>query len=112
LAQGVAEVGHFKREDEGVDLQDQGISDVGAVQVALNGVETMLRSDGYGLRIEKQADMLTLIIHALPSACEECLVPKSMMSSVIGSALAKADLHVGQFELVYPTDDKYQPTKK
>lgn len=91
-----------------MDQRDVGIDDVGTVQVALNGVETMLRSDGYELRIEKQAETLTVIIDAQPDACEECLVPKSMMSSFISSALEKADLHVGTFELIYPTDEEPQ----
>lgn len=71
---------------------------------ALTGLREGLQADGYDLVVEDHADdLLALRVVALDNACEDCLVPKDLMESVILDALPD-DLGVRQVSLRYPTD--------
>ncbi|TDV57731.1 hypothetical protein [Actinophytocola oryzae] len=71
---------------------------------ALAGLREGLQSDGYDLVVEDRRDeVLELRVVATPEACDECLVPKDLMASVIMDSLP-ADLGVRQVALRYPTD--------
>lgn len=75
------------------------------VESALVDLSEALDADGYALALEVGApDRLRVRIVAGPQACEDCLIPKSMMQSMIGNALQSAGLGVTSFELEYPVE--------
>ncbi|HMG41319.1 MAG TPA: hypothetical protein VK611_08315 [Acidimicrobiales bacterium] len=75
------------------------------LRTALGTIESMLDADGYGLTVDQpDPGSVQLTIDARPDACEDCLVPKPLMSSIIQSTLETAGLGGLAIELVYPTD--------
>lgn len=66
---------------------------------SLAGIRTALNADGYELALDDD-DPVVIRIVAGPEACEECLVPKPLMSSMI-EAVAPAGT---AWRLQYPTD--------
>ncbi|MEQ3549554.1 hypothetical protein WIS52_03635 [Pseudonocardia nematodicida] len=54
---------------------------------ALDGLRSTLAADDYTLDVAETGDGLEARITAGPDACADCLVPKDMMRSVLGSAL-------------------------
>jgi hypothetical protein len=74
------------------------------VEAAVEITRTMLKEDGYDVRLEGyDPGELRLEIVAGPQACEECLVPKEILSSIIEANLP-ADLSGTRVTLTYPTD--------
>jgi hypothetical protein len=75
---------------------------------ALADVARMLESDGFSLLIEETETRLTVSVTAGPDACDECLVPKGVLSGIISSRLADASAAAGssarELVIVYPTD--------
>jgi hypothetical protein len=60
-----------------------------------------LEADGYHMAIEEADAKLSVIITAGPDACEDCLVPKDLMRSMLGSELGvDAEL----IDITYPAD--------
>ena len=60
-----------------------------------------LEADGYHLAIEELDSRLAVTITAGPDACEDCLVPKDLMRSMLGSELGvDAEL----IDITYPAD--------
>jgi hypothetical protein len=71
---------------------------------ALAGLRQAFAADGYDLQVEDIADGVARIrIVAGPDACEDCLVPKTIMSGLMQTSLAGVP-EVKQVELIYPTD--------
>jgi len=59
-----------------------------AVESAVEVTRTMLAQDGYDVRLERALPgELHLTIIAGPEACEECLVPKEILSGIIEANL-------------------------
>jgi hypothetical protein len=75
-----------------------------AVTAALAPLRDMLALDGYGLSLTERGDELVARITAGPEACEDCLVPKTIMAAHIERALLEALLEVPSVRLVYPTE--------
>ncbi len=73
------------------------------VRSALEPVAMSLKADGYGLQVHTDGMTIHIAIAAFPDACEECLVPKPLMKSIITSTLEGAGL-TGSIELVYPNE--------
>jgi len=71
---------------------------------ALEPVSSALAADGYVLSARFEEDALTVRIAAGPDACEDCLIPKSLMARMIGSALADAGVAAGRVDLTYPDE--------
>ena len=46
-----------------------------------------LEADGYHLAIDEADARLSVVITAGPDACEDCLVPKDLMRSMLSSEL-------------------------
>lgn len=71
---------------------------------ALSDVARSLAVDGYRLEVQTLRDQtLTISVVAGENACEECLVPKSVMAAILQSTLQN-HLHIEKIELQYPTD--------
>ena len=60
-----------------------------------------LEADGYHLAIDEQDARLAVVITAGPDACEDCLVPKDLMRSMLGSELG---VDVTIIDITYPAD--------
>jgi len=73
---------------------------------ALSKMRRMLEADGYELISAPTADGVSLTVQAGPNACEECLVPKEIFTSIAVEALGSAgiELSAEQVKITYPTD--------
>ena len=60
-----------------------------------------LEADGYHMAIEEADAKLSVIITAGPDACEDCLVPKDLMRSMLSSELG---IDAGIIDITYPVD--------
>jgi hypothetical protein len=77
---------------------------VQSVEQALAPLRTGVQADGFDLMVESVQDGVARVrVLAGPSACEECLVPKSIMSSTIRRSLRTLP-EIRQVDLRYPLD--------
>jgi len=75
-----------------------------AVQSAVEVTRTMLAQDGYDVRLERASPgELHLAIIAGPEACEECLVPKEILSGIIEANLPP-EMAGTRVLLTYPSE--------
>ncbi|GAA1385619.1 hypothetical protein GCM10009613_18280 [Pseudonocardia kongjuensis] len=72
---------------------------------ALEGLRTGLEADDYAMEVTEAGDRLEVRISAGPDACADCLVPKDMMRSVLGSALGVPEERI---DINYP-DETLEP---
>lgn len=73
---------------------------------ALDTMKVMLAADGYDLGIAVEGPTVALDVRATPTACEECLVPKTLLAAMASDLLTKAGLAVdpSAVQLTYPTE--------
>jgi hypothetical protein len=76
------------------------------VQQAIEPLAVGLRADGYDVEVGVQGGDVAIRVVAGPEACEECLVPKPLMATILSQALTDAGLSVPpeRLALTYPTD--------
>jgi len=67
----------------------------------LDGIATALRADGYSLVVEGADETLSVRIAALDGACEECLVPPTVLAGMLSAALA-GEWPPERISLTYP----------
>jgi hypothetical protein len=60
-----------------------------------------LEEDGYQMAIEEADAKLSVVITAGPDACEDCLVPKDLMRSMLSSELGVDEAMI---DITYPVD--------
>jgi hypothetical protein len=60
-----------------------------------------LEADGYHMAIEEADAKLSVVITAGPDACEDCLVPKDLMRSMLSSELG---IDAAIIDITYPVD--------
>lgn len=79
-----------------------------ALGTALQPISQALESDGYAVEVELSGGALTVRVTAGPDACEECLVPKSLMTELVVQALGDAGMGLPreQVRLNYPGEDE------
>ena len=65
------------------------------------GLTAALAADGYQLSIDQADATLSVVITAGPDACEDCLVPKELMRSMLSSELG---VEAALIDLTYPAD--------
>ena len=70
-------------------------------QTQLDQLKQTLAADDYRLDVDVQDDGADVAIVAGPNACEECLVPKPLMQSMLAPVLG---VDPASIRLVYPTD--------
>jgi hypothetical protein len=70
-------------------------------ETALAGLRDTLAADDYRLAVQESGPGVEVRITAGPDACEDCLVPKPLMRSILHSALGVPEERI---TLVYPTD--------
>ncbi|HEY4888053.1 MAG TPA: hypothetical protein VIJ58_05685 [Candidatus Dormibacteraeota bacterium] len=74
-----------------------------AVESALVPLSSALEADGYRMAVSApDRDSLRVEVIAGPEACEDCLVPKTMMVEMLRAALTAAGLKDLLLDLVYP----------
>ncbi|MBI2987010.1 MAG: hypothetical protein HYY45_09610 [Deltaproteobacteria bacterium] len=73
---------------------------------ALSNIRSSVDADGYELEVrEFTAGMLRLVINARKGACEECLIAKPIMESILRAALDDIpgfEKRIQKITLVYP----------
>ncbi|MFW3169018.1 hypothetical protein [Geodermatophilus sp. CPCC 206100] len=70
-------------------------------QAQLDQLKQTLQADDYRLDVDVQGDAANVQIVAGPDACEECLVPKPLMQSMLAPVLG---VQPESIRLTYPTD--------
>jgi hypothetical protein len=65
------------------------------------GLTSALKADGYHMAIDEQDARLAVVITAGPDACEDCLVPKDLMRSMLGNELG---VDAAIIDITYPVD--------
>jgi hypothetical protein len=76
-----------------------------AAEERLDDVKSMLAADGYELTIAVRPDDLVLGIVATATACEECLVPKDLMTDIVRDSLGGDGApYDGPMTLRYPAE--------
>jgi hypothetical protein len=74
-------------------------------ETALATVADALAADGYLLALSQAApDKLILEIQAGPQACEDCLLPKTMMQKLCESSITSAGLETMTLQIIYPVE--------
>lgn len=68
---------------------------------ALDGLRSTLAADDYRMDLTESGAGVEVRITAGPEACDDCLVPKPVMRSILRSALGVPE---DAIELVYPAD--------
>ncbi|MCR2765053.1 hypothetical protein NQ152_16235 [Microbacterium sp. zg.B48] len=67
----------------------------------LDELQTMLSVDGYSLSVETADGKTKAVISAGEGICEDCLVPKVVMTGLLAQAL---DVPAEQITLEYPEE--------
>jgi hypothetical protein len=77
------------------------------IESAFGPVSGALEADGYRLEVSApETDRLRVEIIAGPEACEDCLVPKSMLEKMLEAALGGAGLPNLPLDVVYPVEGR------
>jgi hypothetical protein len=72
------------------------------ITAALRPIGEGLEQDGYALAVAVRDTDVALRIVARPEACEECLVPKALMTALAFQALGDAGIAPARLEIAYP----------
>jgi hypothetical protein len=81
------------------------VVNLGEVESAFGSVSGALEADGYRLAVSaSENNRLRVEVIAGPEACEDCLIPKSMLEKMLVAALGGAGLPSLALELVYPVE--------
>lgn len=67
----------------------------------LTQLQQTLQADDYRMDVDLSGDAARVVIVAGPAACEECLVPKPLMQSMLAPVLG---IDASAITLTYPTD--------
>jgi hypothetical protein len=72
----------------------------GTIEAALRGIRDTLAADGYEIAwsMEEQ-DRIGIRVVAGPEACADCLVPPSLMRSIVDGELSGTRYRVGSISL-------------
>jgi hypothetical protein len=71
----------------------------------LDPIRVGLEADGYLLRVSSAGEALRIDVEATAEACADCLVPKSIMETMVRQALSAQDgLDAVPVEIGYPKD--------
>lgn len=80
--------------------------DVDAARKALKPTQMGLEAAGFSLALEERDGKLRLTIAAGAGACEDCLIPKSTMRTIVTDEMRAAGLSPLDLDLVYPIDQR------
>ena len=78
--------------------------DLSAVANAISATREGLEASGYAIDCADREGRLLFTIRALEGACEECLVPKPVFTSILGRELSEGGIQVDAFDVAYPIE--------
>lgn len=78
--------------------------DLNAVQSAIEETRAGLDAAGFDIACTESSGRLQLTIAARDGACEDCLVPKPIFTSIVRRELDDKGILVEDIEVVYPVD--------
>jgi hypothetical protein len=78
--------------------------DLKLVGVAIEGTRQSLDAAGYSIDCRNQENRLILVVKPRENACEDCLVPKEVMASIVDGELREKGIAVGGIDIIYPAD--------
>lgn len=78
--------------------------DLAAVSRAITATREGLEASGYAIDCAQREGRLVFTIRAMEGACEECLVPKPVFTSILGRELAEGGIEAGEFDVAYPVE--------
>jgi len=78
--------------------------DIDAVSAALTPTREGLDAAGFDLAIQVAGGGILLKVSARPTACEDCLVPKSLFRQMADDEIREAGLNPIDMEIMYPID--------
>lgn len=82
-----------------------GSATTGGLDEALAPMREQLGADGYGLQASLTDEhVLEVEVVALDDACEECLVPRDLLATMLADQLTTAGHPVDDIRVRYPTD--------
>lgn len=70
-------------------------------QQALRNLTSTLELDGYLMNVEAVGSRVRVTVSAKPGICDDCLVPKPLMLSMLEPVLGVVE---GSIDLQYPVD--------
>jgi hypothetical protein len=78
--------------------------DLNAVREAIEGTRAGLDAAGYSIACAEAAGRLQLTIAARDGACEDCLVPKPVFTSIVQRELDDKGIRVEAIDVIYPVE--------
>lgn len=78
--------------------------DLNAVGQAISATREGLEASGFAIDCADHEGRLLFTIRAMEGACEECLVPKAVFTSILSRELQAGGINVGAFDVAYPVE--------
>jgi hypothetical protein len=78
--------------------------DLDAANAAISGSREGLLAAGFTVECSDQDGRLLVNIRAQKGACEECLVPKRVLTAILERELGEGGVQVEGVEVVYPVE--------
>ena len=78
--------------------------DLDAVSKAIEGTRAGLDAAGYSIACAETAGRLQLTIAARDGACEDCLVPKPVFTTIVQRELDDQGIQVAAIDVIYPVE--------
>lgn len=80
--------------------------DLEAASAALEPTRKGLEAAGFSLSLSERDGRLRLTVVAGGSACEDCLVPKSLFKQLATDEIREGGLKPVELEILYPVDSR------
>ena len=84
--------------------------DIDAMSAALEPTRSGLDAAGFDLVLAEHEGCLRMTVVARETACEDCLVPKSLFRQMANDEISVAGLPVVDLDIRYPIDARRQPS--
>lgn len=84
--------------------------DIPAMSAALEPTRQGLDAAGFGMTLAEKEGRLQVTVIPLETACEDCLVPKSLFRQMACDEIQEAGLEVVEMDILYPIDVRRQTT--
>lgn len=75
-----------------------------AVDSAIAGTRVGLEASGFTIACSGEGGRLLLTVSANQGACEDCLVPKPVFTSIVRKELGAAGLLINDIDVTYPVE--------
>jgi hypothetical protein len=82
--------------------------DIPAMSAALEPTRQGLDAAGFGMALGEKEGRLQVKVIPLETACEDCLVPKSLFKQMASDEIREAGLEAVEMDILYPIDARRQ----